>query len=340
MNNKVIIIAEAGVNHNGDIELAKKLIEKAAESGADFVKFQTFIAENVISSNAKKADYQINNTGSNETQLQMVKKLELKFDDFIVLKKHAELNRINFLSTPFDLESIIFLKDLGLNIFKIPSGEITNLPYLKLLGSFNQEIILSTGMASISEINSAINVLVNSGTELSKITILHCNTEYPTKMTEVNLMAMNHIKKEFGVKVGYSDHTVGIEVSIAAVALGAKIIEKHFTLDKSMEGPDHIASLNPNELTQLVNSIRNVEKAISGTGLKEPSDSEIRNIPIVRKSIHYKRDLIKGHILEFDDIVILRPGTGISPMELDNVLGKELNINVNSNQLLNFNDLK
>ena len=340
MNNKVIIIAEAGVNHNGDIELAKKLIEKAADSGADFVKFQTFIAENVISSNAKKADYQINNTGSKETQLQMVKKLELKFDDFIVLKKHAELNNIKFLSTPFDLESIIFLKDLGLTIFKIPSGEITNLPYLKLLGSFNQEIILSTGMASISEINSAINVLVNSGTELSKIKILHCNTEYPTKMTEVNLLAMNHIKEEFGVEVGYSDHTVGIEVSIAAVALGAKIIEKHFTLDKSMEGPDHIASLNPNELTQLVNSIRNVEMAISGSGLKEPSDSEIRNIPIVRKSIHYKRDLLKGHILEFDDIVILRPGTGVSPMELENVLGKELNINVTSNQLLNFNDLK
>lgn len=340
MNNKVIIIAEAGVNHNGDIELAKKLIEKAADSGADFVKFQTFIAENVISSNAKKADYQINNTGSNETQLQMVKKLELKFDDFIVLKKHAELNNIKFLSTPFDLESIIFLKDLGLNIFKIPSGEITNLPYLKLLGSFNLEIILSTGMASISEINSAINVLVNSGTELSKIKILHCNTEYPTKMNDVNLLAMIHIRKEFGVEVGYSDHTEGIEVSIAAVALGAKIIEKHFTLDKSMDGPDHIASLNPNELTQLVNSIRNVEMAISGSGLKEPSESEIRNIPIVRKSIHYKRDLLKGHILEFDDLVILRPGTGVSPMELDNVLGKELNVNVTSNQLLNFNDLK
>jgi N,N'-diacetyllegionaminate synthase len=340
MSNKVIIIAEAGVNHNGDIEFAKKLIEKAADSGADFVKFQTFIAENVISSNAKKADYQIKNTGSNETQLQMVKKLELKFDDFIVLKKHAELNNIKFLSTPFDLESIIFLKDLGLNIFKIPSGEITNLPYLKLLGSFNLEIILSTGMASISEINSALNVLVNSGTELSKIKILHCNTEYPTKMTDVNLLAMNHIKEEFGVDVGYSDHTEGIEVSIAAVALGAKIIEKHFTLDKSMDGPDHIASLNPNELTQLVNSIRNVEMAISGSGLKEPSETEIRNIAIVRKSIHYKRDLVKGHILEFDDLVILRPGSGVSSMELGNVLGKELNVNVESNQLFNFNDLK
>ncbi len=336
---KVIIIAEAGVNHNGDVELAKKLIEKASEAKADYVKFQTFIAEKVISISAKKASYQVTNTDSEESQLQMVKKLELKFDDFRALKKHSELHNIQFLSTPFDLESAIFLKELGVKIFKIPSGEITNLPYLKLIGSFNLDVILSTGMANLQEIKEAVKVLIDSGTPLSNITILHCNTEYPTPMSDVNLLAMHNIKNELGVEIGYSDHTEGIEVSMAAVALGAKVIEKHFTLDKQMEGPDHVASLNPEELKNLVSSIRNIEKAISGSGVKEPSVSEMKNISIVRKSLHYRDSFPKGHVISFDDILIVRPGNGISPMEIDKVIGKELKSNVFSNQLINYSEL-
>jgi N,N'-diacetyllegionaminate synthase len=335
---KVKIIAEAGVNHNGDINLAKQLIEKAAEAKADYVKFQTFITEKIITNNAKKADYQITNTKNDESQMQMIKKLELKFDDFVELKKHAEKFNIKFSSTPFDLDSVIFLKNLGIDFFKIPSGEITNLPYLKLIGSFNRQIILSTGMANIEEIKKAVEVLITSGTDKSKITILHCNTEYPTPLTDVNLKAMIHIKNVFGVEVGYSDHTLGLEASLAAVALGAVVIEKHFTIDKNMSGPDHLASLDPKELKLFVESIRKVESIISGSGIKEPSNSEIKNITIVRKSLFYNHNLNSGHLISNDDILVARPGDGLSPMEIDKIIGKKLEKNVIAGQQIKLED--
>jgi N,N'-diacetyllegionaminate synthase len=339
MKNKfnTLIIAEAGVNHNGDITLAKKLIDEAANAGADIVKFQTFIAENVISASASKADYQINNTGQIESQLQMVKKLELKFDDFVALKKHADTKGIMFLSTPFDIESIHFLNNLGLPIFKIPSGEITNLPYLELIASFNKEVIMSTGMATIDEIEEAINILTSHGTQRDKISLLHCNTEYPTPFTDVNLKAMYHLSNQFGLKVGYSDHTLGIEIPIAAVAMGACIIEKHFTLDKKMDGPDHVASLEPDELRKMVDAIRNIEQAL-GSGFKSPSASEKKNIVIARKSIHLKRALVKGSIITADDLIMKRPGDGISPLKYHEVIGKKLNDDFDADHKLNMGD--
>jgi len=317
--NKVYIIAEAGVNHNGDIGLAKKLINKAVEAGVDAVKFQTFISEKVISKYAKKAEYQIENTkNSSETQLEMVKKLELSFNEFIELKEYCDKKEIEFLSTAFDFESIEFLRKLGMKTWKIPSGEITNLPYLRKISEVADRIVMSTGMSNLEEIEQALKILNKAK---DKITILHCNTEYPTPMKDVNLKAMNLIKEKFEVEVGYSDHTLGIEVPIAAVALGAKVIEKHFTLDKTMEGPDHKASLEPDELKKMVKCIRNIELAL-GEEKKEASPSEIKNKEIARKSIVAKCDIKKGEIFSEDNLTVKRPGNGVSPMEWDNVIGK------------------
>lgn len=320
---KVIIIAEAGVNHNGDINNAKKLIDKAVEANVDYIKFQTFKTELCISKNAVKADYQIENTqNSSESQLEMVKKLELSFEQFVELEKYCQQKGVQFLSTGFDFESLEFLAGLGITIAKVPSGEITNLPYLRKVATLFPEVILSTGMATITEIKDAIKVLTDNGVSKDKIIVLHCNTEYPTPMEDVNLKAMLHIQRELGVPVGYSDHTLGIEVPIAAVALGATVIEKHFTLDKTLPGPDHKASLEPEELKAMVMAIRNVEKAIGGSGLKEVSKSEAKNKPIARKSIVATKTIKKGDLFSVENLTVKRPGTGISPMQWDNVIGK------------------
>jgi N,N'-diacetyllegionaminate synthase len=322
-NKSVFIIAEAGVNHNGSMKIAKQLIDSAISAQADAVKFQTFIAENVISKDAQKAAYQELSTGSEESQLEMVKKLQLSFSDFIELKKYCEEKGIRFLSTAFDLESVDFLKTLDMKLWKIPSGEITNLPYLKKIGGYKEKVIFSTGMASMIEIENALSVLIDAGTRQADITILHCNTEYPTPMKDVNLKAMLSIKNTFGVNVGYSDHTLGIEVPIAAVALGATVIEKHFTLDRNLPGPDHGASLEPAELSAMVKSIRNVEISISGSGIKEPTVSEIPNKIIARKSIYTKNKLGPGHLITENDLIMKRPGDGISPMDVNKVIGRK-----------------
>jgi len=332
---KVIIIAEAGVNHNGDFELAKKLIDAASEAKADYVKFQTFKADKIVSKSAKKADYQIKNIDDgDDSQYLMLKKLEMPDQWHHDLIEYSKSKNIQFLSTGFDEDSIDFLDDLGINFFKIPSGELTNKPYLQHVASKNKDIILSTGMATLDEIKETIHVLIDAGTPKEKISILHCNTEYPTPMLDVNLKAMNQIANELNVKFGYSDHTLGIEVPIAAVALGAKIIEKHFTLDKNLPGPDHIASLEPDELKQMVSAIRNIELAISGNGVKEPSPSELKNILIVRKSLHFKQNKKAGEIITKEDFIAIRPGTGISPMKIDNYIGKKLAQSVEANSLV------
>ena len=318
---RVFVIAEAGINHNGSIELAKKLIDVAVEAGADAVKFQTFRAESIISKFAPKANYQKETTDLKESQLDMVKKLELSYDDFEKLYNYCKEKGIIFMSTPFDIESARFLKDLGLEILKIPSGEITNYLLLREIGSYGMEVILSTGMADLGEIEDALDVLIEAGTPREKITILHCNTEYPTPYKDVNLKAMLTIKEAFKVKVGYSDHTLGIEIPIAAIALGAEVIEKHFTLDKKLPGPDHQASLEPEELKKMIEAIRNVEKAL-GTGIKKPSDSERKNLPIVRKSIVAKRNIKKGEMFSEENLTVKRPGTGISPMRWNEIIGK------------------
>ncbi|MFV0237891.1 MAG: N-acetylneuraminate synthase [Flavobacteriales bacterium] len=320
----VVIIAEAGVNHNGDINLAKKLIETAADAGADYVKFQTFIAEESISVNSKKAQYQIENTGNKtESQLEMVKKLELSPKMHEELIDHCNKNEIKFLSTAFDFRSIDLLKGYKLDLFKIPSGEVTNLPYLEKIAKENYpQYYLSTGMCNLSDIEKAVRVLERSNIKRSNITILHCNTEYPTPMNDVNLKAMNTIQDAFKVDVGYSDHTLGIEVPIAAVALGAKVIEKHFTLDKNMKGPDHKASLEPNELKAMVLGIRNIENAL-GDGIKKPSTSEFKNIEVARKSIVAKKEIKKGTVFSEENITVKRPGTGISPMRWYEIIGKK-----------------
>jgi len=321
MTGKTFIIAEAGVNHNGSLGIAKKMIDAASGAGADAVKFQTFKAEDVISKYAPKADYQKKSTDKNETQLEMVRKLELDGKTHEVLLEHCEGRKIIFLSTPFDLASINLLSRLNLKIFKIPSGEITNFPYLRKIGSLKKKIILSTGMADLGEIEDALNVLIQAGTGREHITVLHCNTAYPTPKGDVNLRAMLSIREAFKVNVGYSDHTLGIEVPIAAAALGAGVIEKHFTLDKKMEGPDHKASLEPDELKAMVKAIRNIEKAL-GDGVKRPSFSELKNKAIARKSIMASRNIKIGEILSERNITAKRPGTGISPMLWDKVIGK------------------
>lgn len=319
---KVTIIAEAGVNHNGDMSIAKKLVEAAAKAGADYVKFQTFKTENVVTKTAKKAEYQTLNTSNSETQYEMIKRLELSKEMHAEIVDHCKYNKIKFLSTGFDLESLEFLNSIEIPLFKIPSGEITNLPYLRRIASFNKPIIMSTGMADMIEVRNALNVLISEGIEKKKITILHCNTEYPTKMEDVNLRAMLQIKKELDVQIGYSDHTLGIEVPVAAVAMGAIVIEKHFTVDKTFLGPDHRASLEPNELNEMVLAIRNIEKAISGSGRKEPSVSEAKNKTIVRKSIVASKQIKKGEYFTEYNITVKRPGEGISPMKWDEIIGK------------------
>ena len=317
---KVFIIAEAGVNHNGSVELAKKLIDVAVEAGADAVKFQTFKAEHLVSQKAQKADYQKESTDAQESQFEMIKKLELDVDTHKELMQYAKEKSIMFLSTPFDHESIKLLSDLGLEIFKIPSGEITNLPYLRDIGSLGKKVILSTGMADMGEIEDALNILSASGTQKENIVILHANTMYPTPMEDVNLRAMQTIGNSFDVAYGYSDHTLGIEVDIAAVALGASVIEKHFTLDKNMQGPDHKASLEPHELKAMVQAIRNIEVAL-GSCVKKPSKSERPNMSVARKSIVAKQPIQKGELLTEENLAVKRPGNGISPMRWDEVLG-------------------
>ncbi|EKP04877.1 MULTISPECIES: N-acetylneuraminate synthase [Leptospira] len=318
---KTLIIAEAGVNHNGDLELARKLIDVAANAGADIVKFQTFEAERLVTKSAKKADYQ--NTihdNTTESQYEMLKKLELSKENHEKLIQHCKQTGIEFLSTAFDLQSLAFLEQLNLSRYKIPSGEITNLPYLQKIGSSGKPIILSTGMSTLGEIESALLVLETTGAKRGEITVLHCNTEYPTPYSDVNLSAMKSIADAFKIKVGYSDHTSGIEISIAAVALGASVIEKHFTLDRSLPGPDHKASLEPNELKGMVRSIRNVELSL-GDGIKKPSSSEFKNISIARKSIVAASSIKAGEIFTRENLTAKRPGDGISPMRLNEVIG-------------------
>ena len=313
----VYIIAEAGVNHNGSFELACRLADAAKEAGADCVKYQTFKSENLVSKDAQKAEYQKKTTGDSSQQ-DMLKMLELSYDSFVRLKEYCDKIGICFLSTPFDFESIDFLKSLDMPFWKIPSGEVTNYPYLVALAKTGKPVVMSTGMCEMNEISDAIKVLKDNGTK--DIKLLHCNTEYPTPFEDVNLTAMKTMREAFSTEVGYSDHTKGIEVPIAAVALGATIIEKHFTLDRNMEGPDHKASLEPQELKQMVCSIRNIEKAI-GTGDKTPSASEKKNITIARKSIVAKKEIKAGEIFTVENITVKRPGTGISPMRWNEVLG-------------------
>ena len=319
VNRKVIIIAEAGVNHNGNIKLAHKMIDEAKRAGADIVKFQTAKPEMVISKYADKAKYQKETTNSEESQLEMCKKIHLKFDDYIELKKHCEEVNIGFLSTPFDIESIDYLEQLGCDMWKIPSGEITNYPYLVKIAKTGKKVILSTGMCFLEEVEKAIAVLKEHG--VGDIVLLHCTTQYPTPYKDVNLKAMHTLQKHFKVDVGYSDHTTGIEIPIAAVAMGATVIEKHFTLDREMEGPDHKASLEPEELKKMIESIRNVEVAM-GNGEKRPAFSEIENICIARKSIIANKRIKKGEYFTTENITTKRPGNGISPMYWNEILGQ------------------
>lgn len=322
MKKPILIIAEAGVNHNGDIALAKKLIEVASDAGADLVKFQTFSADSLVTRQAKKADYQNVNTGSSETQFEMLRSLELSENMHHELMGYCASHKIGFLSSGFEIASIDFLMRLGISHLKIPSGEITNLPYLQHIGQFNKPVILSTGMSTLGDIEAAIDVLERAGTSRALITVLHCTTEYPTPMEEVNLSAMQSIKKAFGVATGYSDHTAGIEVSIAAAALGATVIEKHFTLDKNLPGPDHKASLEPDELKSMVSAIRNIEVAL-GDGIKRLTLSEIRNKSMARKSLVASKAIKAGEILSVDNITAKRPGSGVSPMRWQNVIGRK-----------------
>lgn len=320
---QVIIIAEAGVNHNGSLEKAFQLVDAAVEAGVDYVKFQTFKAENLVSNKANKAEYQKNNTNNHtETQLEMLQKLELSHEDHQRLIDYCNSKSIKFFSTAFDLDSLEYLSTVGMDMVKIPSGEITNLPYLRRAASLFSKVILSTGMATVADIKDALDVFLKTGISEDDIVILHCNTEYPTPMHDVNLKAMLHIQNEFGTAIGYSDHTLGIEVPIAAVSLGAVMIEKHFTLDKTMDGPDHKASLDPQELKAMVVGIRNIELAMKGTGLKEPSESEKKNMAIARKSIIAKKYIKVGDVFSEENLTAKRPGTGISPMRWDEVIGK------------------
>ena len=327
-----LIIAEAGVNHNGDINLAKRMIDAAAEAGVDYVKFQTFKAENLVQRNAKKASYQIDNTDNAGSQFSMLKKLELSNENHNILIEYCKLKNVKFLSTAFDFESMDFLKN-KLDFYKIPSGEITNLPYLEKVAKLGLSVVMSTGMANMQEVKEAFSVLVKNGLKKEDITILHCNTEYPTPMEDVNLTAMLSIERELGVKIGYSDHTLGIEIPIAAVAMGASVIEKHFTLDRNMEGPDHIASLEPNELTAMVTAIRNIELAL-GDGIKNPSKSEQKNILIARKSIVSISAIKIGDIFTEQNISVKRPGNGISAMKWHDVLGTSADKNYNEDELI------
>ena len=321
MPNRTLIIAEAGVNHNGDIKLAKQLIDAAADCGADYVKFQTFSADRIVTKSADKAEYQKQSSDSSESQFEMLKRLELSVEMHLELIEHCKHKSIKFLSTGFDIQSVDLLVGLGLNLVKIPSGEITNLPLLRHIGSLDLPVILSSGMSTMKEIGDALLILEQTGLPRAQITVLHCTTEYPTPMDEVNLRAMNSIRNTLGVAVGYSDHTLGIEVSVAAVALGASVIEKHFTIDRSLPGPDHKASSEPVELVAMVKAIRNIEVAL-GSDVKEPTMSEIKNAHIARKSILASQKIEKGEILSTVNLVVKRPGNGMSPMLWDRLIGQ------------------
>lgn len=321
---KTVIIAEAGVNHNGDLNIAKQLIDAAADAGADYVKFQTFIAEELVTKNAKKAEYQKQIVQDGEDyQFKMLKKLELTQEQHFELIDYCKDKGVKFLSTAFDIKSLDFISNLSLDFYKIPSGEITNKPYLQRIAQLGLPIVMSTGMANLDEVKEALQVLIDGGIKKKDVTILHCNTEYPTPYTDVNLNAMLTIKEELGVEIGYSDHTLGVTVPVSAVTMGAKVIEKHFTLNKNMKGPDHKASLNPEELKEMVDHIRIVEQ-ILGSKEKVPSSSEIKNMPIARKSIHLNKDLRKDYLIKAEDLVMKRPGDGISPMRMYDIIGKRL----------------
>lgn len=328
---RVIVIAEAGVNHNGNIEIAMEMVDKAKTAGVDYIKFQTFTPEKLVSKYADKADYQKRTTGSNESQLQMLKKLALKLEDFKKIKSYCDSLGIGFISTPFDFTSIDFLETLNMDFWKIPSGEITNLPYLEKIASTGRDIVISTGMCDMEEIKDAIGILQNGGS--GKITVLHCNTEYPTPFVDVNLKAMLQIGRETGMPIGYSDHTLGIEIAVGAVALGATIIEKHFTLDKNMDGPDHRASLDPLELKAMVTAIRNVESGL-GDGIKRRTVSEEKNVNLARKSIVASKSIKKGEIFTIENITTKRPGTGLSPMKWYDVIGTEANMDYSEDDFI------
>ena len=337
MNNyKVFIIAEAGVNHNGDINIAKKLIDKAVEAGVDAVKFQTFKAEELVTKNSPKAEYQKKTTGIG-TQYEMLKRLELTLEDHLVLKDYCDDKGIIFISTPFDFESVDLLEKLNIPIYKISSGDVTNIPLLRYIAKLNKPMIVSTGMANLGEVETAIEAIKSTGNE--KISLLHCTSNYPTEYKDVNLNAMITLKGAFNVPIGYSDHTVGIEVSIAAMAMGAKIIEKHFTLDKEMEGPDHKASLNPEELTKIVSSIRNIEEAF-GDGIKRCNKSEESTKNVARKSIVAKVNIIKGETISYENITFKRPGNGLSPMFIDEIVGKIAVEDMQVDDLITFSNIK
>lgn len=333
MLKKVFIVAEAGVNHNGSLLIAKKLIDAAAIAKADAIKFQAFKAGAIVSKQAPKAFYQKNNNGLKESQFVMLKKLELDKSSLKELINYCNFKKIIFLASPFDLDSIDLLRKLGLKAIKIPSGEITNLPYLRKIGALNKKILLSSGMSTIKEIKAALNILTSSGTKKSNITILQCNTEYPTPFEDANLKAIQTLREVFKVYVGYSDHTLGIEIPIAAAALGASVIEKHFTLNKDMDGPDHKASLEPDELKMMIRAIRNTEKAL-GNGIKKPSKSETKNINIVRKSIIASRTIKKGDVFTEDNITTKRPGNGINPMKWDRIIGRKSKKNFKEDELI------
>lgn len=327
------IIAEAGVNHNGSLELAKKLVDKAKEAGADCIKFQTFVTKNITTKSASQAEYQEKNTKKKESQYEMLSKLELSFQDFHELNEYCKEKEIEFLSTGFDFDSIDFLDELGMSTWKIPSGDITNLPYLVKIAKLNKPVILSTGMSTMDDIQAALHALKENGA--GPITVLHCTTEYPAPYEEVNLAAMKTIEKEFQVPVGYSDHTKGIEIPIAAVAMGATVIEKHFTLDRSMEGPDHKASLEPSELKEMVSSIRNVEVAI-GNPEKKPASSEEKNMKIARKSIVANHSIRKGELFTEENLTVKRPGSGVSPMKWFDIIGEKANRNYEEDELIEW----
>ena len=332
---RCVIIAEAGVNHNGDLETAKRLIEKAAEAGADFVKFQTFKADRIVTAQARKAGYQLKGTDQAEGQLEMIRRLEIDRPAHETLIAHCEANRIGFLSTPFDEDSVELLVELGIPAFKVPSGEITNVPYLRKIGATGLPVYLSTGMATLGEVEFAIQILEEGGTRRDEMTVLHCNTEYPTPMGDVNLRAMQTMAVAFNVAPGYSDHTLGIEVPIAALALGARVIEKHFTLDRNLEGPDHAASLEPQDLTEMVRVIRNVEGAL-GDGVKRPTASERKNIPIVRKSLVASEPIREGEVLTKETVTVKRPGSGISAASWDAVIGGIARRNYQADDLIEW----
>lgn len=330
-----LIIAEAGVNHNGSIEMAKQLVEKAVEAGVDYIKFQTFKASKLVTKSAKQAEYQQRNIGSQEnSQYQMLKKLELSPEEHQILIDYCHELGIKFFSTAFDFDSIEYLHSLGLGLWKIPSGEVTNYPFLKRIAAYNEKTILSTGMCDMEDVRAAVNALYKNGLSKENLILLHCNTEYPTPFEDVNLKAMDALRKEFGVEVGYSDHTKGIEVPIAAVALGATVIEKHFTLDRTLPGPDHKASLEPDELKAMVSAIRNIEKAVGGDGTKHVSESERKNIAIARKSIVAACNIKAGEVFTEDNLTVKRPGSGISPMRWEEVIGMKAKRDFNEDELI------